>query len=88
MKYQLRTREMAHLLANRLAIAAVSRRIHNVTKIDGCYVCGSPAIGVHISNELGEERITWDSFRELWLRNIECDEAFVTKPELLRKNGV
>lgn len=74
-----RSREMAHLLAHRLMAASHPK------EIDGCRVIGSPAMGVRIKNELGEECITWDSFCELWLRNIECDEPFVTKPQLLRK---
>lgn len=74
-----RSREMAHWLAHRLMAASRPK------EIDGCRVIGSPAMGVRIKNELGEECITWDSFCELWLRNIECDEPFVTKPQLLRK---
>ena len=79
---------MAHLLAHRLEIAMIHKRMFYATKIDGCIVTGTPAIGVRIKNELGEDHITWDSFRELWLRNVECDEKFVTKPQLLRRREV
>ena len=82
-KFPLRSREMAHLLANRLV-----RIKHNSTRIDGCQCTGTPATGVRIKNKLGEERLTWDSFRELWLRNVECDENFVTKPQLMRRKEV
>lgn len=79
MKYPLRSREMAHLIAQRL-----ERSKFHCSKIDGAMCVGVPAIGVRITNEFGQERLTWDSFRELWLRNVECDEKFVTKPELMR----
>ena len=79
MKFPFRSREMAHLLARRLEHSK-----YHCTKIDGAICVGTPSVGVNITNELGEERLTWDSFRELWLRNVECDEPFVTKPHLLR----
>lgn len=80
MSFPVRDREMAHLLAGRLE----KSKFHS-SYIDGCLCAGTSATGVKVVNELGEERLTWDSFCELWLRNVECDQPFVTKPHLLRK---
>ena len=83
MRFPFRSREMAHLIARRLEHSK-----YHCTRIDGCLCVGLPCTGVKIKNEFGVDRLTWDSFRELWLRNVECDEPFVTKPNLLRRREV
>lgn len=79
-KPPVRSRAQAHYIADRL----ITRQDH-YTRVDNSDCWGVPATGIHIKNKYGEELITWDSFRELWLRNVECDEKFVTKPFLARK---
>lgn len=85
MNFPKRSRDEAHRVARMVMVASLSKSIHYIAEIDGCSIVGAPAIGVRIKNELGEECITWDSFCELWLRNVECDEPFVSKPQLLRR---
>ena len=41
-------------------------------------------MGVCISNQLGTDVMPWESFVHLWLRNLECDEQFKTKPFMAR----
>lgn len=80
-KYPLRSREEAFRIVRQVERMAC----RNYIRIDGFQVAGVPSVGVIIKNSNIEERITWDSFRELWLRNVECDEPFVTKPFLARQ---
>lgn len=54
-------------------------------RVDGCLVLNAPPNCFRVRNALGEEILSWDSFVHLWLRNIECDQPFVTKPHLLRR---
>lgn len=78
--YPVRTYSQAREFADRL-----ERSSKHVIRVDGCNCVGMPCIGVRVSNHLGVERLTWDSFVHLWLQNRECDERFVTKPFLARK---
>lgn len=78
-KYPVRTYWQARVFADRL-----ERNPNKPIRVDGCICIGVPCIGVRVTNGLGTDLLTWDSFLHLWLQNCECDEHFVTKPSLAR----